>query len=133
MIVAIIHVSPATIDMGCVRAIPGSHRLGRRPSTSGRLRWDDADEYEAFTARYPIEDATPFEAQPGDVLFFSYFTVHGSGPNLSDRTRKTVLAQLHAGADRLDPTSEHPVSGLVLRGRNHHATRRSVVSATHRS
>ena len=78
-----------------------------------------------FTDDYPIERSTPITAEPGDVLFFSYFTVHGSGPNTSGRTRKTVLAQLYAGTDRLDPSSEHPVSGIVLRGRNHGVTRSS--------
>ena len=126
MIAAVIHLSPATVDMGCLRAVPGSHRIGRRPSTSGRTIWDDPDEFAAFSARYPLEEATPFEAEPGDVLFFSYLTVHGSGPNRSSDPRRTVLTQLFSGRDRLDPSSEHPVSGLVLRGRNHHATRNSV-------
>lgn len=128
MIAAIIHVSPASIDMGCVRAVPGSQSLGRRDSTSGRPIWDDPELYDEFTAEYPIDQAVAYEAEPGDVLFFSYFTVHGSTPNTSDRSRKTVLTQLFSGRDQLDPISEHPVSGLVLRGQNHHATRESVAA-----
>lgn len=128
MIAAIIHVTAATVDMGCVRAFPGSHRIGRRPSTSGRMLWDDADEYRAFLDEYPLESAVTYEAEPGDVLFFSYFTVHGSGRNTSSLPRKTVLLQLFSGADQVDPSSEHSVSGLVLRGHNHHATRNSVVA-----
>ncbi len=125
MIAAIIHLTPATVDMGCVHVVPGSHRLGRLDSTSGRPLWDDADGYASFAEQYPLEQAVPIEAEPGDVLFFSYFTVHGSGPNRSQATRKTVLVQMFSGADELDPESEHPVSGLVLRGRNRTATRRS--------
>ena len=30
MIAAVIHVSEATDEMGCLRVVPGSHRLGRR-------------------------------------------------------------------------------------------------------
>lgn len=126
MTAAIIHVSPATVDMGCVYVHPESHRQGRRQSTSGRVRWDDARDYRTFASEHRIEDALAVEADPGDVLFLSYLTAHSSGPNTSAQTRKTVLAQLYSGSDNLDPTSEHPRTGLVLRGWNHHATRLSV-------
>ncbi len=130
MIAAIVHLSAATIDGGCVWAYPGSHRLGRMPSTSGSPDYDDPDEFRRFTERYPIEGATPYEANPGDVLFFSCLTVHGSGPNVSPAPRKTVLVQVFAGAAELED-SDHPVSELVLRGWNHHATRdRVAVSAS---
>ena len=128
MIAAIVHLTDATVDMGCVRVVPGSHRLGRVPSSSGRMIWDEPGEYQEFLAAHPIDDAVPIEAAPGDVLFFSYFTVHGSGPNLSSLPRKTVLAQLYSGSDELDPMSTHPVSGQVLRGWNHAATRESAAS-----
>lgn len=130
MIAAVIHVSDATEDMGCVRTVPGSHHIGPQASTSGRTVWDDPDEFAAFTREHPIEDATLHPARAGDVLFFHSFTVHGSGPNRSQRPRKTVLAQLFSGADRLDPISDHPVDGLVLAGRNHHASRQSVTKAS---
>ncbi|MEM7321762.1 MAG: phytanoyl-CoA dioxygenase family protein [Actinomycetota bacterium] len=126
MLAAIIHLSPATIDMGCVYVHPGSHRQGKRSSTSGRARWDDPDGYRAFSAEHQQADAVPVEAQPGDVLFLSYLTAHSSGPNTSPHSRKTVLAQLYSGNDTLDPESEHPRSDLVLRGWNHNATRHSV-------
>lgn len=125
MIAAIIHVSPATADMGCIAAYPGSHRLGRLPSSSGQPRYDDPDAYRLFAAQYPISEATAYEAEPGDVLFFSSLTIHGSEPNLSSTTRKTVLVQLHAGSAELEPV-EHPVVGLVLRGWNSQATRDSI-------
>lgn len=123
MMAAVIHLSDATDEMGCFRVYPGSHRIGRRPSTSGRLSWDDADAYRAFLDEYPLDGATNVEAERGDVLFFSSLTVHGSGPNTSKRTRKTVLVQLYSGTDVLDPDSTHIVSGIVLRGWNHRASR----------
>lgn len=126
MLAAVIHLSPATEDMGCLRIHPGSHRIGHRASTSGHVDWDDAAAFADFQNEFPRDEAIAVEAEPGDVVFFSSLTVHGSGPNQSDRARKTVLVQLFAGADELDPTSQHHVSGLVLRGRNHHATRATV-------
>ena len=70
------------------------------------------------------------EAAAGDVLFFSYFTLHGSGPNRSTHTRKTVLAQLHAGDDRVEQDGLHPDERLVLRGWNRHASRERANRAT---
>ena len=120
MIAGIIHVSDATDEMGCVRVYPGTHKLGRVEGTSG-------SETSELLQKYPLEGATILEAEPGDVLFFHYFTLHGSMPNRSSRTRKTVLAQLHAGDDRIEARgASHPNARLVLRGWNYAASRSNV-------
>ncbi len=116
MIAGIIHVSDATDDMGCLRVYPGSHRLGRVEGADGRRQNDVLDQY-------PIEDATVIEAEAGDVVFFHYFTLHGSMPNRSDATRKTVLCQLYAGTDHVEEGNHHPDERMVLRGWNHHISR----------
>jgi ectoine hydroxylase-related dioxygenase (phytanoyl-CoA dioxygenase family) len=118
MIAGIIHVSEASDEMGCLRVYPGTHKLGRAGGTSGQ------DESELL-ANYPLDRALPLEAEPGDVAFFHYFTIHGSMPNRSPRTRKTVLAQLYAGNDRIEPGNLHPDEHLVLAGWNAFATRES--------
>ncbi|MEO1550589.1 MAG: phytanoyl-CoA dioxygenase family protein [Pseudomonadota bacterium] len=112
MIAGIIHVSEATDQMGCLRVWPGSHKEGRLAHAHGR------DGGEAMRA-YPIEKATAIEAQAGDVVFFPYLTVHGSMPNRSEKTRKTVLCQLYAGHDQISPGNTHPDERMVLRGWNH--------------
>ncbi|MGI8924560.1 MAG: phytanoyl-CoA dioxygenase family protein [Fimbriimonadales bacterium] len=116
MLAAIIHVSPATDEMGCLRVYPGSHKLGRVQGSSGQMPSQMLD-------NHPIEGATPLEAEPGDVLFFHYFTLHGSMPNRSSETRKTVLVQMYAGGDRVEEGNSHPNERLVLSGWNHFATR----------
>ncbi len=117
MIAAVIHVSDATDAMGCLRVYPGSHKLGRMTGSNGRglsrILLED----------YPIERSTPVEAQPGDVLFFHYFTIHGSMPNRSDKIRKTVLVQMHAGDDQIEDGNAHPNEQIVLRGWNHAMSR----------
>lgn len=121
MIAAIIYVSEATDEMGCVRVYPGSHKeLARTDGMMGR------GDNEKITEKYPIEDATVLEAEPGDVLFFSYFTLHGSMPNRSNKTRKSVLVQMLAGNDQIEGENRHTNVKLVLRGWNHFATRSSV-------
>lgn len=122
MLAAIIHVSRATDEMGCLRVVPGSHRLGRVPESSGQAESD-------VLKQHPIESALPLEAEPGDVVFFHYFTLHGSMPNRSDAVRKTVLVQLHAGDDRVEDGITHPNERLVLSGWNAHASRGSAGEA----
>lgn len=116
MIAGIIHVSDATDEMGCLRIYPGSHKLGRVEESQGTV----ANE---VLAKYPIENATVVEAQKGDVVFFHYFTLHGSMPNRSKNVRKTVLTQLYSGKDDIEGTNQHPNARLALRGWNYAATR----------
>ena len=116
MIAGIIHVSDATDEMGCLRVYPGSHRLGRIEGADGRRQNEVID-------AHPIEEATIIEAEAGDVIFFHYFTLHGSMPNRSQATRKTVLCQLYAGTDHVEDGNPHPDERMVLRGWNHTISR----------
>ncbi|MBS1726179.1 MAG: phytanoyl-CoA dioxygenase family protein [Armatimonadetes bacterium] len=116
MIAGVIHVSRATDEMGCLRVFPGTHKLGRLDQSNGHADGE-------ILSKYPIEEATPIEAEPGDVVFFHYFTIHGSMPNRSNEIRKTVLVQMLSGEDRIEDGITHPNARLVLRGFNHHVTR----------
>lgn len=115
MLAGVIHLSRATDQMGCLRVYPGSHKRGRMGDSTGQG--------EAFMNEFPIEGSVPVEAEPGDVVFFHYLTVHGSLPNRSDETRKTVLVQLLSGNDRLEEPVNHPYEGWVLSGWNQSMTR----------
>ena len=116
MIAGVIFVSDATDEMGCLRVYPGSHKLGRVEGSHGRVE-------SLMTREYPIEGATPVEVKAGDVVFFHYFTVHGSLPNRSDKIRKTVLVQMHRGDDEIEEGNRHPNARLTLRGWNSLMTR----------
>jgi phytanoyl-CoA hydroxylase len=123
MMAGIIHLTNATDEMGCLRVYPGSHKLGRAQQNRGQL----SDE---LMAQYPIEKAQIIECEPGDVIFFNYLTLHGSMPNRSPHTRKTVLVQMHAGDDAIDPAGPgHPNLRLALRGWNHKITRQTASKA----
>ena len=122
MIAGIIHVSDADDEMGCLRVYPGSHRLGRVEGADGRRQNDVLD-------TYPIAEATPVECKAGDVVFFHYFTLHGSMPNRSATTRKTVLCQLYNGWDRVEDGNGHPDERMVLRGWNHTISREAAGQA----
>ncbi|HLJ53786.1 MAG TPA: phytanoyl-CoA dioxygenase family protein [Chthonomonadaceae bacterium] len=110
MIAVIVHFDDAPLNKGCVRVVPGSHRLGP-------LEHSSEGGWHLPFAQYPIEAATPCEATAGDCLFFSYLTIHGSGVNTSDEARTTVLIQMR---DPEDPptikTHESRGQGMILCG-----------------
>jgi phytanoyl-CoA hydroxylase len=88
VLAASVHLDHTDEENGCLHVIPDSHRLGPLESQG-----------ESHTVDYEIESGTPVPAQPGDVLFFNYLTVHGSGVNRSERTRRNVLFQYRDPAD----------------------------------
>jgi ectoine hydroxylase-related dioxygenase (phytanoyl-CoA dioxygenase family) len=115
VVAASIHLDDADLENGCLRVVPGSHALGPLPA-HGPSHIVDADEF-------PLERGTPVPARAGDVLFFSYLTVHGSGVNGSGRTRRNVLFQYRDPADApvLSDGRERHVDwgqGLMVAGHN---------------
>ncbi|MFF7635122.1 phytanoyl-CoA dioxygenase family protein [Kitasatospora sp. NPDC008050] len=108
---AVFHFDDAPVEKGCIRAVPGSHRGGPLPHV-------EEGSWHLPPDTWPLQDARPCPAEAGDVLFFSYLTVHGSGLNTSDEARTTWLVQFRDPADR--PTlDEHTWSlgqGMILRG-----------------
>ena len=106
MIAAIIHFDDAPLEKGCVRVVPGSHRGGVRDHLSDGGHHLPPDQF-------PIEDSTPCPAEAGDVLFFSYLTIHGSGLNTSQEARTTLLVQMR------DPEDLPIVETHVSRGQGH--------------
>lgn len=110
MMAAIFHFDDAPLQKGCLRVVPKSHRLGmleHQGEGSWHLPFED----------YPIEAAKPVPARAGDVIFFSYLTIHGSGINVSDEARTTLLVQVRDPED--PPTVETHLSrgqGMMLRG-----------------
>jgi ectoine hydroxylase-related dioxygenase (phytanoyl-CoA dioxygenase family) len=106
---AIFHFDDAPEEKGCLRLIPGSHR-------GGPLEHDPTGSF--HLPDLPFSSAVPVPAEAGDVVFFSYLTVHGSGVNVSDQARTTWLVQYRDPADR-PITSMHTQSlgqGMMLAG-----------------
>lgn len=110
MTAAIIHLSDATEEMGCVCFYPGTHKLGELSAIHEGAHYLDPE-------KYPIEKATRCPARRGDVAIFNYLTVHGSDINRSQRTRKTVLVQFRDPTDApLVDTHRSHAQGMMMRG-----------------
>lgn len=110
MIAAIFHFDDAPVEKGCLRVVPGSHTQGPLPHRS-EGGWHLPFE------EYPLESSIALSAKAGDVLFFSYLTIHGSGVNVSNEARTTLLVQMRDAADEpSDGQKGEPGDGLMLRG-----------------
>jgi ectoine hydroxylase-related dioxygenase (phytanoyl-CoA dioxygenase family) len=110
MIAAVFHFDDAPLEKGCLRVVPGSHKLGplpHQPEGGWHLPFED----------YPLESSTACPAKAGDVLFFSYLTIHGSGVNVSSEARTTLLVQMRDPSD-LPTNQEHQSrgQGMMLLG-----------------
>ena len=111
MLAVSIYLDDADEENGCIRVVPGSHKLGPLPCDPGGFYLPPD--------KYPVEDALAAPAKAGDGLAFNYLTIHGSGPNTSARPRRNILIQMRDAADR--PTTETHASrgqGMMLRGIN---------------
>jgi phytanoyl-CoA hydroxylase len=106
LLAASVHLDDTDEGNGCLHVVPGSHKLGPLDA-----------EGESHTVDYPLESGTPCPAAAGDVLFFNYLTIHGSGVNGSERVRRNVLFQYRDPADRpllSDGVEEHVDWGMGL-------------------
>lgn len=113
MVAAMFHFDNANVENGCLRVVPGSHKLGRLPTVAEGLYLNPQE--------YPIESAVPCEVNAGDVVIFSYLTIHGSGLNTSERPRRNWLVQMRSADDL--PSVETHLSrgqGMMLRGVDPH-------------
>jgi phytanoyl-CoA hydroxylase len=82
---------------GCLRVIPGSHKLdldsGRFDATMF-LRPDLPEN------KLLIQQARTVELNPGDVLFFHSRLFHAAGRNLSDETKLSVVFTYHQASNK---------------------------------
>lgn len=105
-----------TPENGCMRLVPGSHRMDIAPERLDEARFLREDRPEN---RELIDNAVSIELAAGDVLFFHAGAFHAAGRNGSDERKLSVVLTYH-GADnhglpgtrsaRLDPV---PVTAPV--------------------
>ena len=97
---------------GCLRVIPGSHKLY---PDSGRF---DAAMFlrpDLLENKLLIQQATTVELAPGDVLFFHSRLFHAAGRNLSDETKLSVVFTYHQAANKpISNTRSARFSSIVM-------------------
>jgi len=82
--------TPVTDESGRMRVLPGSHRWleGLRGSPTFPTQWEGVYE------RVRDELMTPVDIEVGQAMIYDIRVLHGTPPNLSDRTR--VVSSLYA-------------------------------------
>jgi phytanoyl-CoA hydroxylase len=105
----------ATLDNGCLWALPGRHRdpiRQRFRRQDGAMVTDTLD-----PAPWPAEDAVPLEANKGTLILLHGQLPHLSGPNTSPVSRQVYTLHVIDGACRyLDDNWLRRGPGMPLRG-----------------
>lgn len=127
----LLHIDTANEENGCLRFVPGSHKLGPLEHVFGTNKDGSPQEPYLPTKDYPLENAVMCPADAGDVVIMSYLTIHGSAPNRTNRWRRLIRVGYRDPANEWarpdDPTWPGPrhkgnhdrigrPNGIILRG-----------------
>ncbi len=81
-----------TVENGALRVMPGSHRLGYLGlSDDGPIMVGQTQDDELRRAGLDPSNIFTCEMEPGDLLLWTLFTVHGSAPNVSGYDRRFMI------------------------------------------
>jgi ectoine hydroxylase-related dioxygenase (phytanoyl-CoA dioxygenase family) len=97
-----IALTPVTLDNGCLRVVPGSHRVGLLDHGAAGI---NPALREARAAGAPVA----VELGPGEALAFTGLTLHGSGPNLTNAARTAFYVRYCAPHVRMMSEGGKPV------------------------
>nr|NUR38214.1 phytanoyl-CoA dioxygenase [Sphingomonas sp.] len=85
-------IDPHTVESGCLRFIPGSHRSGDLGMDCSKHSLGTPMMGDALTAVGLSEsDAIDLLLEPGDLALWSPYLVHGSGKNVSNHKRRLYI------------------------------------------
>ncbi len=106
MLTVAIPLTPMTSANGCLQVVPTTNRMGRIEHLRiGEQTGADPERVKEILGRVEPE---PFEASPGDVLFFHCNTLHGSAPNQSDVPRHLLLVAYNSRHNEPYRPHHHP-------------------------
>ena len=112
LVSAWVALSPATVESGCMRCIPGSH-LG--PDLPHSDTWHDDNMLtrgQEISVVVDENDAVSIEVGTGEAAFFAYRIAHASYPNRSD-DRRIAIAIRYIPPDARQTLAEWDSATLV--------------------
>ncbi len=71
-----IYLDPLDKDSGCLRVLPGSHRMPLHAEIEPEEHHQHADHVKPFDVTGPEMPGFPLECRPGDVIFFNHSLFH---------------------------------------------------------
>ena len=110
----LVHLDDTPSGSGCLCVVPESHKNGplehiTGPDTAPHL---PPDEYHPDKV-----ESIPIPAKAGDVIFFSYNTVHWSNVNRTDQWRRSVRFGYHNAAIRpVGKDVNEPYNNIIVAG-----------------
>ena len=115
VLTAWVALSPATLESGCMRVLPGTHRLGQLPLTAPDTR-DQNLLSSGMTVDFDIGSVDPvaMPLQPGEISLHHAFLIHGSPPNIALDRRMGITFIYHPPA--LGQLGAGRTSALLVRG-----------------
>ena len=102
-----------TVENGCLRVIPGSHRSGVLYPMRRHHNPDLDRAEEAYGFPYSRQDGVPLELEAGSVVFFNGYLLHGSYPNRSESSFRRSVQFVYMSAESLlawDQVSRGPTT-----------------------
>jgi non-haem Fe2+, alpha-ketoglutarate-dependent halogenase len=87
ILTAWIALSPSTVESGCMRVVPGSHRLDLMPHTNTLAANNMLSYGQEVQAQVDEETAADLVLQPGEMSLHHAMIIHGSAPNMSQDRR----------------------------------------------
>jgi ectoine hydroxylase-related dioxygenase (phytanoyl-CoA dioxygenase family) len=101
-----------TVANGALRVIPKSHTRGYLGlSDDGPIMVGETQDAELIRAGLDPKSVVTCEMEPGDLLLWTLYTVHGSSPNVSHYDRRFMInSYVRAGGDRGEWTFRGGVS-----------------------
>ncbi len=91
MATAQIAIDPCTKSNGCLRVIPGSHKMGRMQHVAQENPLDSGVDDERLSEIFKRFAVVEIELEKGDAVIFHANILHGSDDNHSDSSRLTLL------------------------------------------
>jgi phytanoyl-CoA hydroxylase len=89
-----------SVENGALRVFPGSHKLGYLGlSDDGPIMVGQTQDEELRRAGLDVSKMVVCEMEPGDLLLWNLFTVHGSAPNVSNYDRRFMINSYVRAAD----------------------------------
>ena len=112
-----IYLTATTETNGCLRVIPGSHRmrhpLHEQPPAHAEALAKVADPQDPIYASVDGEEAVPVE--PGDVVIGDARLLHGSYPNQSEDERTLITLWYHPDYSGLPPGMQARIAEIFRR------------------
>lgn len=85
------YLDPLTVDTGCLRVIPGSHRLPFHEELKPAPTRDRPTSYDQFGVGATEVPSVPLETQPGDLIFLNMNLWHAAFGGRAGRRQLSVV------------------------------------------